>query len=221
MHGLRFTLLADGSSDRALMPILAWLLRQHYGAVPIQQQFADLRRLPHPPGELSERIDRSIDLYPCDLLFVHRDAETESCARREAEIRESWTASTRGHALPVIAVVPVRMQEAWLLIDEAALRRAAGNPAGRQPLNMPDVARLEDLPDPKQLLHELLRDASGLHGRRRLRHFKRDVGSRVHRLAEKIDDFSPLRELPAFRRVERQVAEYRQRGVPGLIDSLR
>ena len=199
--------------------VVSAVFPSHFGTIPIQPEFADLRLLPRPPGELSERIDRSIDLYPCDLLFVHRDAETESCTRREAEIHESWRASTQGHALPVITVVPVRMQEAWLLIDAAALRRVAGNPAGRQPLDMPDVARLEDLPDPKQLLHELLRDASGLHGRR-LRHFKRDVGSRVHRLAEQIDDFSPLRELPAFRRVERQVAEYRQRGVPGLIDGL-
>ena len=52
----------------------------------------------------------------------------------------------------VVCVVPVRMQEAWLLIDEAALRRAAGDPNGTQPLAMPDVQRLEELADPKQLI---------------------------------------------------------------------
>ncbi len=75
MRELRFTLVADGSSDRALLPIFIWLLREHFGRIPIQPEFADLRRLPNPPRELFERIAKSVELYPCDLLFVHRDAE--------------------------------------------------------------------------------------------------------------------------------------------------
>ena len=35
MQELRYTLLADGSSDRALLPILTWLLRQYCGVIPI------------------------------------------------------------------------------------------------------------------------------------------------------------------------------------------
>ena len=45
MQQLRYTLMADGSSDRALLPILTWLLRQSCGQIPIQPEFADLRRL--------------------------------------------------------------------------------------------------------------------------------------------------------------------------------
>ena len=86
----------------------------------------------------------------------------------------------------VVCVVPVRMQEAWLLIDEAALRRAAGNPNGTQPLAMPDVQRLEELTDPKQLISELLRQASELQGRRLERFNWR---SSVHRVAEMISRF--------------------------------
>lgn len=107
---------------------------------------------------------------------MHRDAETESIDKREEEIRAALEESARGKMAPVICVVPVRMQEAWLLIDETALRRAAGNPAGSRPLDMPDVTRLEDLPDPKRTLHDLLRQASELHGRR-LTKFNRDLGS--------------------------------------------
>ena len=164
--GLRFTLLADGSSDRVLVPILRWLLRQHCGNIPIQPAFADLRRLPKPPRGLVERIDTSIALYPCDLLFVHRDAETKTIYTREREINAAVAKSREGGRLPVICVVPVRMQEAWLLIEETALRTAAGNPAGRGPLEMPDVKRLEDLQNPKRILHELLARASELGGRR-------------------------------------------------------
>ena len=129
MQGLRFTLVADGSSDKALLPILVWLLREHFGRIPVQPEFADLRRLRNPPGELSERIARSIELYPCDLLFVHRDAERESIEQRVMEIREALERCMIDTP-PIVYVVPVRMQEAWLLIDESALRKAAGNPQG-------------------------------------------------------------------------------------------
>ncbi len=198
MEQLRYTLMADGSSDRALLPILTWLLRKSCGAIPIQPEFADLRRLSPSPRRLSERIDRSVDLYPCDLLFVHRDAESAPIEEREAEIRTALKESSVEDSVRVICVVPVRMQEAWLLIDEAALRRAAGNPNGAQPLAMPDVQRLEELANPKQRIRELLRQASGLQGRR-LKRF--NWQSSAQRMAEIIDDFSPLYGLAAFQRL--------------------
>ena len=219
MRGLRFTLVADGSSDVALLPILVWLLREHFGSIPIQPEFADLRRLQNPPFRLFERIARSVELYPCDLLFVHRDAERESIQKRVDEIRESLE-QCAVDTPPVVCVVPVRMQEAWLLIDESALRKAAGNPQGRRPLSVPDPKKLEELPDPKQVLHDLLYQASELRGRR-LKRFVRDVGRHVHRVAEQIDDFSLLRELAAFRQVEFQIATLRQNCNPAAIEDLR
>lgn len=202
MQQLRYTLMADGSSDRALLPILTWLLRQSCGQIPIQPEFADLRRLPRPPEELSERINRSVELYPCDLLFVHRDAESATIKEREAEIRKALEESSVEGSVRVVCVVPVRMQEAWLLIDEAALRRAAGNPNGTQPLAMPDMQRLEELTDPKQLIRELLSQANGLQGRR-LKRF--NWRSSAHRVAEIIDDFSVLYRLAAFQRLAAEV----------------
>ncbi len=62
------------------------------------------------------------------------------------------------------------MTEAWLLADEAAIRRAAGSPSGRVDLGLPTFAELERLADPKQRLHEALKVASGYTGRR-LRNF--------------------------------------------------
>ena len=204
MQELRYTLLADGSSDRALLPILTWLLRQSCGAIPIGAEFADLRRLPSPPKKLSERINWSVELYPCDLLFVHRDAESAPIEEREAEIRKALEESSVEDAVRVVCVVPVRMQEAWLLIDEAALRRAAGNPNGTQPLAMPDVQRLEELADPKQLIRDILRRASELQGRRLERFNWR---SSAHRVAEMIDDFSVLYKLAAFQRLAAAVEQ--------------
>ncbi len=152
-----------------------------------------------------DRITMSVDLYPCELLFVHRDAELMSIDSREKEIREALN-QCRKETPPVVCVIPVRMQEARLLLDEAALRKGAGNPNGRQLLDMTDLNRLEGVPDPKQVLHELLAQASG-HNGRRLKRFRRDMGLHVHRVAQEIEDFSPLRRLGAFRYVEDQIRE--------------
>lgn len=187
------TLLTDGSSDRVLLPILRWLCGQ-LTTEPIEIRWADLASLPKPPKTLADRARVAVALHPCRLLFVHRDAEREAPEQRHAEI----AAALVGVA-PWVAVVPVRMQEAWLLHDEQALREAAGCPAGRQPLDLPPMSRVEALPNPKQVLHEALQKASGTRGRR-AQSFS--PGRAAHRLADGIRDWSALRALVAFQRLE-------------------
>jgi len=94
------------------------------------------------------------------------------------------------------------MKEAWLLFDTNAIRQAAGNPNGRISLKEIPVDQLEKLPDPKQILYELLRNASGLSGRRRR---KFNVARSAIRIAQFIQDFSPLRKLPAFQQFESEL----------------
>lgn len=191
---LRFTLVSDGSSDRALLPIFRWLLVDRFEVPhPIEAQWADLRRLPMPSRRLDERLIRSLEIYPCDLLLVHRDAEMDSLENRRQEIARALRRARVRE--PAVAVVPVRMLEAWLLFDEPALRRAAGNPNGRIRLDLPALDRIEALPDAKAVLREALQAASGLRGRRRRR---LGLSQRAYRISQLIDDFSPLLSLPAF-----------------------
>jgi hypothetical protein len=194
---LRFTLLTDGSSDAVLTAHLTWLLEQHT-SLPILPAWADLSRVRKRPCDLTSRVQLAVDLYPCDLLFVHRDAEREPHSMRTAEI---WRAVT-GVAVAVVCVVPVRMQEAWLLFDEAAIRRAAGNPCGKLPLRLPKIGDIESIADPKAVLHEALRSATELSGRR-LKSFSSYQAA--YRLGELIHDFSPLRVLPAFQALEEEI----------------
>lgn len=202
MTRLGFTLVSDGSSDRALLPVLRWLLTiRHRVPRAVEVRWADLRRLVEPPQGLVGRLRTSLHLYPCDLLFVHRDAEAEPHETRRIEILEALKSAEV--TTPAVCVVPIRMQEAWLLFDEAALRTAAGNPNGRSNLNLPPLHRLEAIPDPKRVLYETLQRASGLRGRRRRRFA---APERAHRVTELIDDFSPLLELNAFRRLDRDLA---------------
>lgn len=86
MTAIRYTLLSDGSSDRMLMPIIDWLLYVHCPAQSIEPNWADLARLRLPPKTLPERVVAALDLYPCDILFVHRDAEKESFEVRFLQI---------------------------------------------------------------------------------------------------------------------------------------
>ncbi|MEM7532872.1 MAG: hypothetical protein AAF639_11895 [Chloroflexota bacterium] len=204
MDNIRYTLITDGSSDAVLIPILNWLLVEHGNYISIQSQWADFAKLPRPPKTLIEKIDYALDKYPCDLLFIHRDAERESREDRQREIDTAYANMHKNEAtpLPYICVIPVRMTEAWLLFDEGAVRRAAGNESTKIFLDVPPLYRLESLPDPKTTLHDLLRKASGLQGRR-LKKFS--THQRVRHISELIDDFSPLRALSAFGAMEYDV----------------
>ncbi len=203
MEELRYTLLSDGPSDKALMPILTWLLRQHFPNLPIQSRWSDLRRLPRPPRELHDRIRSSIELYPCDLLFVHRDAENTSLEERLSEINQAVLNASIDSQIPaVICVVPIRMTEAWLLFDINAIRQAAGNPNGTVPLNLPTLSEIESIPNPKRVLRDILRTATELSARRRRRF---DTNIAVQRIPECIEDFSSLRSLSAFIALEEEL----------------
>src|SRR5262249_45652798 len=147
---------------------------------------------------LRGKIDRALHYYPRDLLFVHRDfvhRDTEASDKKAWQHRrEEIERAVQDLATPYVCVVPMRMTEAWLLIDADAIRRAAGNSHSQAPLDLPPLRRLEQESDPKALLHELLIAASEKQGRR-LGQFKQDLASRRARVAEFIADFSPLHVL--------------------------
>lgn len=195
MEILACTLLADGSSDQVLRPILRWLLDMHC-PLPHHIEFA-----PMGTGKLEIRIAKALDEYPCNLLFVHRDSEREDPGDRQLEIDHAW-ACQDAQTTRIVAVIPVRMTEAWLLFDESAIRHAAGNPNGTVEIRLPKLSRVEQLPDPKGILFDVLRLASG-QTPTRLRKFRPEQCR--HRIADWTQDFSPLRQLPAFQRLEAQV----------------
>jgi hypothetical protein len=192
-------LVTDGSSDAVLRHPIVWLIKQHLKSAEIQFHFADLRAVREPPTTLAKKLRCAVDLYPCDLLFVHRDAEREEPQNRRDEICRA--AAKAGLDVAKVCVVPVRMTEAWLLFNATAVRRAAGNPNGCSELAVP-AASPETIVDPKELLHGALRAACGLTGRR-LKRF--NTSQAVHRIAENIDDFSPLRKLVAFGALEAEL----------------
>ena len=200
---ISFALLSEGTSDRALVPLLRWLVAQHVRpTLEIEGRWVDSDRLPKRAiAEPADRLRSAVRVYACDLLFVHRDEDRAGGDHRRAEIGQ-WVVDANPLSAPVVPVIPVRCTEAWLLLDEGAIRRAAGNPDGREPLRLPRPSKVEQVADPKKELFAALRVATGLSGRR-LKSF--DFRSARHRVGDHIANPADLRRLAAFRRVETDV----------------
>lgn len=201
MQVIRYTLLAEGPSDIALMPILDWLWAQHRRHDLVEGSFADLEYNNLQSRSVENQIGPAMDLFPCDYLFVHRDADRESLETRRAQVKAAIQRAACG---PAVCVIPVRMTEAWMLFNATAIRKAADNPNGTDPLDIPKLTKVESLSDPKATLASLLKTASGLPPQR-LRRFHVARAARLVTLH--ITDFSPLRQLPSFRSMEEEFVQ--------------
>ena len=205
MIELRWTVVADGTSDRVLIPILDWLL-QEQGIAEAESMWADFSKMSIPPKSLKARVEEALKQYPCDLLFIHRDAEREPYNLRKREIIQV-VESLEAKPLAV-CVVPVRMQEAWLLLSERAIRFAASNPNGRKSLDIPPIKDLEAKPDPKHILYDLILAASELKGRRLKTFRQSQLRQAPHLIAQYIyehEGFAALRSLSAFAALEADI----------------
>lgn len=200
MKRITATLITDGSSDKLLAPLIELLFSEHT-EMAYQVNFAE--GLPPQATGLKSRITSALELFPCDVLFVHRDAEKIEAPLRQREIEASWPESQQSAVL--ICVVPVRMTEAWLIANDKPIRLAVGNPSGTELLGLPAVKDIESLPEPKEVLFAALKAASGLNASRK-RRFKPHQFR--HRVSELTDDLAPLRKLSSFRHLEAQMQEF-------------
>lgn len=195
---LAWAIVADGGTDLLLVPVIQWAVHRLDPGVEILEPEFRKRR-----GSVGEFL--AAYSTGAMLIFVHRDAEnlTLDERRREFETLERQD---------VVPVVPVRMSESWLLFDGPAIANAAGSPSSQVPV--PGIAEIENIPDPKDRLDELLFQAAGAPAGRRGKIFKRSIASRRVSVAEYISDYSPLENVPAFRSFQEALAErypYRNR----------
>ena len=200
MKRVTATLVTDGSSDRLLAPLIELLFSAH---TELAYQVNCAESLPPLSSGLKARIDSALELFPCDFLFVHRDAEGIEVSIRQREIEMNWSNSQQTASL--ICVIPVRMTEAWLITNEMPIRSAAGNPNGTEALELPELKNIESLANPKDTLFAALKAASGLNALRKKRF---DPHQFRHRVAELTDDLEPLRKLRSFRHLEAQIQKH-------------
>jgi hypothetical protein len=210
MDFLRFTLIGEGTSDKNLIPILEWALREQ-GVEVAQGHFPRWDLLPKKPTTVAEKIVAGLSLYETDLLFVHRDADQADPCPRRKEIETAVCEANAFQAIniPAVPVIPIRETEAWLLIEEKAIRMAANNPNGRNDLNLPSPQRIEKNSDPKKELQRVLRTATEW-SPQRLKRF--DTEAAMARVVDHISDFSLLRKLSAFQNLESDLAALKSGG---------
>jgi len=206
MESIRFTLIADGSSDKALMNIIKWVLDDLFPTTPNKGTYGDFRMLQKPPkkDEVHKQIQFAQHYYPFDILFYHRDAESNNTTIIEERITEIKGQLDAEFNQKIVCIVPVKMMESWLLIDEMAIKKAAGNKNYKNQINLPPINKLETIKEPKEILHNLLKQVSGLKSRR-LKNF--NVHQAVHLVTEYTTDYTLLRQLSAFNKFEEDLKD--------------
>lgn len=192
---LRFLLVCEGSSDAALIAHIGKLLLQN--GQPDPQGMAWTRS-----GGLPEKIRVGLEYSgACDLLLVHRDADSQEDTRSAGPQKrmEEIQFAVRQSAIdiPWVGIIPVQTTESWLLLDESAIRRAAGKPGGSVPLDLPTESQVEGESDPKGCLERALLTASATSGRRREK-FSRDIRHMRRTLLEELPVGGPLEQVPSW-----------------------
>lgn len=193
MQIITTALIADGTADRALIPLLKLLLKEH-----LTLPFEEPQLIQGDSNDLQSRVHTVLTKFSLDILFVHRDAENESWEKREEEIRN---AIPHNLTSKVVSVIPIKMTEAWLLTDPSAIRSAVGNPNSTEPLNLPKISKIE-ASAAKKMLFDALTLASEF-GAQRRRKFRPEQYR--HRVAELTTDLNLIRQIPSFKRMEDQL----------------
>ena len=136
-----------------------------------------------------------------NMVFIHRDSDGPDREGREREIRRGVEESGFPH--PFIPVIPVQETEAWLLLDEQAIRDVVAS-KGKQPLGLPKPNAIEGTRNPKEILQKALLAASETSGRR-LKKEKNSFSRHRRVLMQRLDPFGAVRNLPSWQCLERDI----------------
>jgi len=190
---MRFLLACEGRSDAGLISHIERLVIENCNDTTVEGEMWFYN------SPLAERIRTGLQASAnqVDVLFVHRDANSAGAEARFQEI--AGAVEEARVTAPWVGVVPVRMTEAWLLLDEAAIRKVVGRPNGRVPLNLPTPREAERRATPKDILANALLAASEATGRRRKR-IVRDFSRFRQRLLADLSIDGPVTQLASWRR---------------------
>lgn len=196
-RSVSFAFLCEGPSDTGLIAHLETLL-VHFGAQEATGQ-PDTRK-----GTIRARLQQLLTEATgagINMVFIHRDSDGPDREGREREIRRGVEESGFPH--PFIPVIPVQETEAWLLLDEQAIRDVVAS-KGKQPLRLPKPNAIEGTRNPKEILQKALLAASKTSGRR-LKKEKNSFNHHRRVLLQRLDPFGAVRSLPSWQCLERDI----------------
>ena len=194
---IRFLLVCEGSSDTSLVDHIERLLVD-CGASEASGTASCFGR------KVGDKIRTGLQYYgEADLLVVHRDANSAGAAARYDEIANEVGFS--GYRGQWVGIVPVRAMEAWLLVDEDAIRRVAGRPNGTESLDLPKPQRVEAIGDPKEVLRQALFSAAAPKGKRRRKKVAAEFSELRRQIAERLPIGGALEKVPSWERFRADV----------------
>lgn len=190
-----FYFLCEGTSDEPLVDHLETLVSR--------QGFDEVLGIPRSGGgSVREKVRALVDSgVAFDFVAVHRDADERDPEPRISEVEMAL----REFGVVGCPVVPVQMTEAWLLVDEGAIRAAVGRPSGTEPLGLPKLREIETTHDAKAVLKGALVAAAGGTGRRH-RKAVQEWGTHRRILLQRLDVDGPVRQLTSWQHMVGEVA---------------
>lgn len=200
---VHFVLVGEGTTDDGLVPHLENLCID-LGADEVTGTTIDFRRLDQPVGHsVNAKLRAAVQLEPdANLIFIHRDADSSDSAQRYTEIATAVGAVALSQEW--VGLVPVQETEAWLLLDESAIRVVARKPRGTSNLNLPTPHQVESVARPKERLQEALVTASELSGRKLVK-FRRDFPEHRRILLQRLPIRGILANVPSWSRLEAEL----------------
>ena len=178
---------AEGSSDYAfLLPLVTRVLYEASTSVPQLTEVADAVGIDASrpiPRTRANRIAKAIRDHEgqCTLFVIHADADGDSDAALRERVDPGRQAA--GVAVPIMACIPVREMEAWILSDQAAFTALI---AGAEP-ELPRDPEADV--DPKRTLSRIY-DALRIRGPRGdyYRFFGENIAIESLRASRRFDD---------------------------------
>ncbi len=201
---VHFILVGEGSSDEGLVPHIERLCIE-CGANEVIGVAPDFAMIPgHKGHSVTEKLRTVVEYEPSvNLIIIHRDSDNRDPEPRRREIRKA--VEEVNLRCDWVAAVPVQETEAWLLVDQDAIRMVAGRPAGKVALGLPSAGRVEELNDAKQSLKRALVTASELSGRRAER-FRSHFSIKRRQLLQQLLPGGALENVPSWRRFRDELA---------------
>ena len=206
MRHLSAALYCEGTTDaQFLRPLLLRLCEEKAALARETVEVADVMVLAdqHEDRHLprSERIERAANAADGAwlVLFIHADADGRDGRAAKVERVQPAVERLQGRLGPTrqaVAVVPIRMTEAWVLADLDAFRSSIGTTRDARALGLVDVLAHgpDHVPDPKALLRAAI---TATRPRSRGVH----LGAYLGLIAE-ATSLDQLRRLEAFRQLE-------------------
>jgi hypothetical protein len=163
MRTLTFGFYGEGIRDyRFTRLIVERSFQRMIPHVDVQSIEIDVRREDRDQIEVVLEIARRTHGFDLAVIHLDADSSTEEKAYDERyrpafEAVQSGGESLNSNLLPVI---PIRMTEAWMLVDFAAFKAVSGTSLAATDLDFPQRPEAaERLPDPKEIFESAVRQA--------------------------------------------------------------